>query len=175
MSYVSPVHFESLPPGGSLTNTQRALLPSGPAFQAYAQWYPLWEEVVALLGRRAAVIYALEISRTSNCHLCTASFRRALAGLGHDPDNYEVAPEEEPLVALGRAAGRYADPVHPHVWEQLTTRFSEKDLVNLTAFAGQTVALNLFNNLMRVPVDEALRAYDPAGSLVQLDFAWETL
>ena len=187
MSYVNPIFFEDASPAarhaaslelearGSLTNTQRTLLHSAPAFSAYAQWYPLWDEVVAVLGQRGAVIYAHEISRASNCQLCTASFRRALAGLGLDPDEFRTTPEEEPIIALGQAAGRPADPIHPETWARLKEHFTEKDLVNLVAFAGLMVATNLFNNLVQVRLDEALVPFEPAGNLIQPDFAWDTL
>ncbi len=179
MSYITKLNYdEALPENqeafrreeevrGKPSNMKATLLHSVPAHRAYMEWYPLWNEVKSLLGLRGAVLYAHAISSTNNCLLCTTYFRKALTDLGLTPDKFEITPEEEPVVQLGYAAARHAQPIDPALWKTLKARFSEKDLVNLVAFAGLMVATNLFNNLVQVDVDDILTPYLPHGAVAE--------
>ncbi|KWT69074.1 putative transmembrane protein [Hyphomicrobium sulfonivorans] len=179
MAYISQLTYDDAPPEnqeafrheqavrGKPSNMKATLLHSVPAHAAYMQWYPLWDEVKKLLGLRGAVLYAHAISTTNNCLLCSTYFRKALTDLGTSPDKFEVSAEEEPIVALGYAAANHAQPIDPKLWAQLEERFSERDLVNLVAFAGLMVATNLFNNLVQVEVDDVLTPYVPRAQVAE--------
>ena len=179
MSHISQLTYDEAPPEnqeafrreeaarGKPSNMKATLLHSVTAHRAYMEWYPLWEEVKTVLGLRGAVLYAHAISTTNNCLLCSTYFRKALTDLGSSPDKFVVSPEEEPIVALGYAAARHWEPVDARLWERLRERYSEKDLVNLVAFAGVMVATNLFNNLVQVRVDDVLTPYLPEAEAAE--------
>jgi hypothetical protein len=53
---------------------------------ALLQRYPLYDEVVPLLGERRAQIFCHAISAQNDCLVCSTFFRRLLADAGDDPD-----------------------------------------------------------------------------------------
>lgn len=149
---------------GHVTNMKRTLLHSAPAYHAYMQWYVLWGEVKQLLGARAAVIFAHSISSTNQCLLCSTFFRRALSQLGIAPDQFSVNEDEQLLVDLGRALARHYEPAPEDLWPRVNARYTERERVNLVAFAGLMVATNLFNNAVGVAVDDELGPFLPPVS-----------
>ena len=50
-----------------ITNMKATLGHSLLAFEVYMQWYPLYEEVEKILGKRMAYLYAYSISNASDC------------------------------------------------------------------------------------------------------------
>lgn len=154
---------------GRMTNMKRALLNSLPAYTAYMGWYPMWDEVVALVGHRAAAVFAHAISAKNDCLLCTVYFRRALHEAGVSPDAFETTADEQLLIELGEAS--VADPkaIPPETWARLKTRFSDRDIVNLVGFAGMMIATNVFNSVLGIDVDKELESFVPHRHLSAMD------
>jgi hypothetical protein len=56
------------------------------ALEALLQWYPLYDQVVPLLGERRALVFCHAISIQNDCLICSTFFRRLFADGGEDPD-----------------------------------------------------------------------------------------
>lgn len=144
---------------GRVTNMQRTLLHSPPAFHAYIEWYNLRDLLVPVFGERAVWVFCHTISAGTDCLICSTFFRRLLIDSGTSPEHYVPTEEEALLEALGRTFLNNGHGVDPEVWARLRARYEERDLVTLVAFGGLMVANNLFNNLLNPPLDEYLHDY----------------
>jgi hypothetical protein len=145
--------------GGRISNTMRTLLGHVPSFEAYMGWYTLKDELEPYIGERAVMLFAYAISDASGCALCTASFRRVLIESGDDPDSPEVTETERLLLDWGRLLATAPREVPEEFRARLEQAFSPKLRLMLVAFAGQTVAMNLFATAGQVPLDESLAPY----------------
>lgn len=145
-----------------ITNTKGTLGHSLPAFYAYMQWYPLYEEVERILGKRLASLFAFSISITSHCELCAAFFRKRIVDGGERPDSLSLTPAQRDVVDLGSGIARCQGHIKDHLYERVASVYSEAEMVLLVAFAGQMIAATVFNNVIETDVDEYLQAYVPA-------------
>jgi alkylhydroperoxidase family enzyme len=160
----SPAARELLDRHG-VTNMKRTLAHAPAALAAFMRWYDLHAEVVAFLGPRAAMIYAHAISAQTDCLICSTFFRRWLARAGEDPDALALDDRERVLVAFGRQLARDANAVGDDLFAELARHFTPPQVVTLTAFGGLMVATNLFNNALKIDLDEYLfpfRKEEPA-------------
>jgi hypothetical protein len=145
--------------GGHISNTMRTLLGHVPSFEVYMGWYRLRDELEPYIGERAVLLFAYAISEANGCVVCAASFRRVLVESGDDPDNPEVTESERLLLDWGRMLPSLSSEVPAELRARLEVSFSPKLRLMLVAFAGQTVAMNLFATAGQVPLDEALVAF----------------
>src|SRR3954466_14450154 len=90
-----------------ITNMKTTLAHSLIAFEVYMQWYPLYQEIEKILGRRLAYLYGYSISKASECALCTAFFRKVISKAGENPDNIPLTPSQYDVVNLGSSIARY--------------------------------------------------------------------
>ncbi|HWM11686.1 MAG TPA: hypothetical protein VNO82_20180, partial [Solirubrobacteraceae bacterium] len=88
--------------GGRMTNMKWTLAHSPVALDALLQWYPLYDEVVPLLGERRAMLFCHAISVQNDCLICSTFFRRLLADGGEDPDALALDELDELIVDFGR-------------------------------------------------------------------------
>jgi hypothetical protein len=144
---------------GRVTNMQRTLLHSVPAFDAYIEWYNLRDQLLPAFGERAIWVFCHVISAGTDCLVCSTFFRRLLIDAGMSPEDYVPSEDEALLESLGRTFLNNGHGVDPDVWARLRARHDERTLVNLVAFGGLMVANNLFNNILFPPLDEYLHDY----------------
>lgn len=144
---------------GRITNMKRTLLHSLPAYHAYMEWYTLRDQLEPVIGSRAIILYSHAISNQTDCLICSTFFRRYLIDAGEDPANLTLNDTESLLVEYGQQLARNAHDVSDELFARLRARFSEAELVLLTAFAGLMIATNLFNNALRIPLDDYLSPY----------------
>jgi len=144
-----------------ITNTKATLAHSLVAFDAYMQWYPLYEAVEQITGNRLAYLFGYSISKESSCTLCSTFFRKQIIDNGEDPDNLLLTQAEKNLVDFGEAISRCSGNIANHLYNTVAKQYSQKDLVTLIAFAGQMVALNIFNNVAETETDDFLHSYLP--------------
>jgi alkylhydroperoxidase family enzyme len=171
MARVEPLSVESASPAarealqqqiaehGRATNMKRTLAHSPAALHAYMHWYDLHAEVVSFLGKRAAMLFAHAISAQTDCLICSTFFRRWLTDAGDDPDHLALDEREQTLVEFGRQLARDANAVGDELFARLRRHLSPEQVVTLTAFGGLMVATNLFNNALRVDLDDYLASY----------------
>ena len=153
-------------PGSRITNMKATLSHSPLAFGVYMQWYPLYHEVIRIVGERSAYLFAYAVSEAADCPLCTTFFRKIIIEHGERPEDLHLTDDEQHLLNFGaeiarNRGDRSAGAVSDGSYEPIRQRFSDQEVVILVAFAGQMVATNLFNNVLDVAIDEYLYPYLP--------------
>jgi alkylhydroperoxidase family enzyme len=141
---------------GRATNMKRTLAHSPVALRALMQWYDLRVEVVPFLGERLATLFAHAISTQTDCLICSTFFRRHILESGENPDDLTLDDREESVIAFGRQLARDPNAVSDELYAMLAGYFKPEQLVALTAFGGLMIATNVFNNALRVDLDEYL-------------------
>jgi alkylhydroperoxidase family enzyme len=149
---------------GRVTNMKRTLALSPVALRALMTWYDLRNEVVPFLGERLTVLFAHAISAGTDCLICSTFFRRLLIDSGEDPDALRLDDWEQTIVAYGRQLATDPNGVADELFDRLAVRLQPDQIVALTAFGGLMVATNLFNNALRVDLDDYLQLYRRKGS-----------
>jgi alkylhydroperoxidase family enzyme len=144
---------------GRTTNMKRTLARSPVALRSLMTWYDLRAEVVPFLGDRLTTLFAHAISAGTDCLICSTFFRRILIDAGEDPDDLRLDDWEQVVVAFGRQLAVDPHGVSDELFGRLAARLRADQIVALTAFGGLMVATNLFNNAIRVDLDEYLYAY----------------
>lgn len=152
-----------------ITNMKATLGHSFNAFKAYMQWYPLYEDVKQILGPRLSPLFAWSISEASDCPLCSTYFRKILIERGEDPEALVLSGEEQTVLSFGAAIARNKGYVTDELYEPISRRFTNQQVVVLTAFAGIMIATNVFNNLIRTDIDEYLFPFQSARTSTRHD------
>lgn len=148
---------------GRVTNLKRTLSHDPRTLHAYMEWYPMRERVADFLGDRSTNVYAHAISSATDCLICSTFFRRILIENGEDPDDLQLGPREEALVALARQLVKNANSVSDELFGKLRAHFTEDQVVLLVAFGGLTIATNLVANALKVDLDDYLTQYRKAA------------
>ena len=140
----------------NLTNMKKALLLDYPTYDAYMAWYTSWARLVEVIGERAAIVYAHAISTTNSCQLCSLFFISDLKAIGLDPNEFAYEENEELLVELARQIVKDPTAVSDQQIEKLKAIYGEAGVVAIVGFAGQMIATNNFNSVLKIDVDERL-------------------
>ena len=149
---------------GRVTNMKQTLAHSAVALRALMQWYDLHAAVVAFLGVRPATLFVHAISSQTDCLICSTFFRRWLIDAGENPDAPELDERERTLVEYGRQLARDANGVSDELFARLRSFLEPAQVVTLTAFGGLMIATNVFNNALRVDLDEYLHPFRKGAS-----------
>src|SRR5262245_15099658 len=149
---------------GRATNMKRTLAHSPAALHAYMLWYDLYAEASGFLGKRAATLFVYAISTQTDCLICSTFFRRWLTDAGENPDALSLDERDRDLVEFGQQLARDANGVSDELFARLRRHLEPAQLVTLTAFGGLMVATNLFNNALKVDLDDYLVPYRKAKS-----------
>jgi len=144
---------------GRITNMKSTLGHSPIAFEAYMQWYPLYEEVKKILGDRLSPLYAWSISEASDCPLCSTYFRKTIIEAGENPENLILSHTEQQLLSFGAAIALNKGLLPDEIYHSVALRYSDKEMVTLIAFAGIMIATNIFNNVIHTEIDEYLHPF----------------
>ena len=144
---------------GRTTNMKRTLARSPVALDALMTWYNLRDAVVPFLGERATTLFAHAISAETDCLVCSTFFRRILIDWGEDPESLQLDDWERTVVEYGRQLAVDPHGVSDELFARLAARLRPDQIIALTAFGGLMVATNLFNNALRVDLDNCLQTY----------------
>jgi hypothetical protein len=147
---------------GRITNMKATLGHSLLAFEVYMQWYPLYEQVEIILGKRLAYLYAYAISKATDCPLCSTFFRKIIIDAGEKPESLILAPLQKDVIDFGSSIAKYQGNINDHIFNSVAQQYGKKDMVVLIAFAGQMIATNVFNNVIETDIDEYLVEYLPS-------------
>ena len=147
---------EQLARFGRVTNMKRTLAHSPAALYALMRWYDLRDEVAAFLGDRLTTLFAHAVSAQTDCLICSTFFRRRLTEAGEDPDALRLDDRERAVVEYGRQLARDANAVTDAQYEAVARHLTPPQVVALTAFGGLMIATNVFNNALKVDLDEYL-------------------
>ena len=120
MARITPLTQESVSPlvkeafrkhveeySASLTNMKYTLGHSLLSFDVYMQWYPLFEKVKEIVGKRTASLFAWSVSTASNCPLCSTFFRKIIIEAGENPEHLELNEYEKLLLDFGSAISQH--------------------------------------------------------------------
>lgn len=146
---------------GRITNMKAVLGHSLPAFEVYMQWYPLYDEIKTILGERLAYLYSWSISLASNCPLCSTYFRKIIIDAGEDPEKLDLTTAELEILNFGSAIAQQQGLISDDIYNSVSIRYSETEMVLLIAFAGQMIATNIFSNTIKTDIDDYLQSYLP--------------
>jgi alkylhydroperoxidase family enzyme len=141
---------------GRATNMKRTLAHSPAALFALMRWYDLHAEVKGFLGDRLTTLFAFAISAQTDCLICSTFFRRWLTESGENPDRLALTVREQALVEFGRQLAKDANAIPDDLYALATAGLTEAQVVALTAFGGLMIATNVFNNALKVDLDEYL-------------------
>lgn len=144
---------------GRVTNMKRTLARAPVALRALLTWYELRDQVLPFLGDRLTTLFAHAISAGTDCLVCSTFFRRLLIESGADPEALRLDEWEQTVVAYGRQLAVDPHGVSDELFGRLAERLEPDQVVVLTAFGGLMVATNLFNNALKVDLDDYLAAY----------------
>jgi len=144
---------------GRITNMKRTLLHSLPAFDALMTWYSLRDTVQPFLGERLTHLFAHAVSTENECLICSTFFRRLLIQSGENPDALRLSDYERAVVEYGRQLGRDAHQVSNEMYADLSAHLTPQQIVALTAFGALMLATNVFNNALRVDLDQYLEPF----------------
>ena len=145
-----------------ITNMKATLGHSLLAFEVYMQWYPLYEQVVSILGKRLAYIYAYSISKAADCPLCSTFFRKIIIDAGEKPEKLELKPSEKDIIDFGIDIAKFQGNISDDIYNAVAKLYDKTAMVVLIAFAGQMIATNVFNNVIETDIDEYLVEYLPS-------------
>lgn len=154
---------------GRVTNMKRTLGRSPAALHALLEWYPLHREIQKFLGKRGAILFAHAISTGSECLLCSIFMRRVLIEWGENPNELVLDEQEQLLVEFGQRLGDDPNTISDALFDRLKQIYTADQIVTLTAFAGLMIATNVFNNALRVDLDEYLHPFIPPQSPVSAE------
>jgi len=144
---------------GRVTNMKRTLGHAPVALRALMEWYALQDEVVPFLGARRANLFSHAISAGTDCLICSTYFRRVLIEAGEDPDRPELDERDRAIIDFGLQLVRDANQVSDELYRRLETFLEPRQIVALTAFGALMIATNVFNNALRVELDDYLLPY----------------
>lgn len=142
-----------------ITNMKATLGHSPVAFSVYMQWYPLYEELGKVIGKRMAYLYAWSVSNATSCALCTTYFRKIMIEAGEDLTKPVLSESQEKLLAFGRCVTKHQGHIADHLFNSIAANYTKKELVTIIAFTGQMIATNIFNNVAETEIDEYLTAF----------------
>jgi len=144
---------------GRITNMKKTLLNNIPSFRVLMEWYPLRDKVAEVVGEFATNVYAHALSSYNNCIICSTFFRKILKDFGKNPDMLELNETEQLLVDYAAACVKQPVKVSDELFLRMKAKFSDSEIVLLTAFAGMMIATNLINNALEVELDRYLESY----------------
>ena len=148
--------WDSQEKNNNLTNMKKALLQDYATYDAYMGWYTSWKRLVEIIGEKDAILYSHAISTTNGCQLCSLFFISDVKGLGLDPANLVYDDKEKLLTDLGRQIVKDPTNVSDETFEQLHKYFSDSEIVTIVGYAGQMIATNNFNSVLKIDVDKRL-------------------
>ncbi len=96
------------------------------------------------------------ISTTNSCQLCSLFFISDVKGLGLDPHNLQYDEKEEVLTELGRQIVKNPTAVSDELFDKLRKFWNDAEIVVIVGFAGQMIATNNFNSVLKIDVDQRL-------------------
>lgn len=152
-------HHHTTKYNARITNMKATLGRSLVAFEVYMEWYRLYEKIKNFTGHRSAYLFAYTVSKGSNCPLCTTFFRKIIIDNGESPEDIRFNDQEQLLMDFGSTIAQHQGKVPDELFDKVSQLYTQEQLVELIAFAGQMIATNIFNNVIETDIDEYLFSY----------------
>lgn len=148
-----------------ITNMKATLGHSLIAFEAYMEWYRLYGRIQHILGGRLAYLFAYSISKSSNCPLCTTFFRKIIIDNGEKPESIQFTAREQLILDFGSAISLHQGKIDSALFDSVRRNYTDREIVDLIAFAGQMIATNVFSNTTETDIDDYLFDYISSDQL----------
>src|ERR1700733_9305603 len=116
-----------------MTNMKGTLSHSQLAFDVYMQWQLLYEQVENILGKRLAYLYAYSISKSSDCLLCAAFFRKLIIDAGENPENLQLTASQKDVIDFGSSIAKFHGNIRDHLYNTIAERYNDTDMIILIA------------------------------------------
>ncbi len=129
----------------------------------FAEWSRLRDAVVPYIGEHAATLFSHAISDENGALLTSVQLRKALIDSGENPDAPTVTEAEQSLIDWGRLLARDPGSVPTDIRDHIEATFNDQLRPILIAFAAQTVAGNLLEVALAVPLDAELYEFRKPG------------
>ncbi|HWQ26169.1 MAG TPA: hypothetical protein VN367_05230 [Chlorobaculum sp.] len=144
---------------GAVTNMKAVLLHSPTALNAVLEWYSLYAKVKPVLGQRLTILFCDAISRENACQLCSSYMRKGIIDSGEDPENLVLSERDKVIVGFGRQLADDPNRITDEAFSKLYDYLTEAQIVELTAFGALMIVNNVFNNALRIDLDDVLAEY----------------
>ncbi|MDO3412416.1 hypothetical protein QWJ34_21810 [Saccharibacillus sp. CPCC 101409] len=141
--------------GTRVTNMVKTLLYSMPSFKAM-EFYPVRNELQKIIGSRAVYFYCYAISTENECLVCSTYHAKLLRDLEIRFDEFEFTEIEKVLIDYGRGLVNNANSIDASIYDRLREQFSSEEIVLITTVGCKMIASNLFNEALKVDLDEYL-------------------
>ncbi len=148
--------YDELAGRNAVTNMKKGLLNDAATYDAFMGWYTSWNRLVEVIGEKDAILYAHAISTTNSCQLCSLFFISDVKGLGLDPNNLVYDEKEQVLAELAQSIVKDPTSVSDEIFDRLRKFFNDQEIVVIVGFAGQMIATNNFNSVLKIDVDQRL-------------------
>ncbi len=171
MSRISHVDYETASPQirqawdkviekhGSVSNMKAVLLHSPTALNAVLEWYSLYARVKPVLGQRLTILFCDAISRENVCQLCASYMRKGIIEGGEDPEKLILSERDKVIIGFGRKLAADPNRITDEEFSKLHDYLTEAQIVELTAFGALMIVNNVFNNALRIDIDDVLAEY----------------
>ncbi|NTU57304.1 MAG: hypothetical protein HGB00_00060 [Chlorobiaceae bacterium] len=144
---------------GSVSNMKAVLLHSPTALNAVLEWYSLYGKVKPVLGQRLTILFCDAISRENACQLCSSYMRKGIIEGGEDPENLILSERDKIIIDFGRQLAHDPNRITDEAFSKLHDYLTEAQIVELTAFGALMIVNNVFNNALRIDIDDVLAEY----------------
>ncbi|KAF5032558.1 hypothetical protein DSECCO2_615980 [anaerobic digester metagenome] len=95
--------------------------------------------------------------------ICSTFFSKILEDLDIDFDNFEFTEEESDIIEYGQYLVKDPGNIPDKLFDKLKKRYTEEQIVLLTAFGSMMIATNLINTALKVELDDILVPYTKRG------------
>ncbi|MFK4344407.1 MULTISPECIES: carboxymuconolactone decarboxylase family protein [unclassified Paenibacillus] len=147
--------YEERSKNGRITNMVKTLLYSMPSFRAM-EFYPVRNELQKIIGSRAIYFYCYAISTENDCLVCSTYHAKLLRDLNLTFEQFEFTEIEKILIDYGRGLVNNPNHIEDRIYEDLKRHFSNEEIVLITTVGCKMIASNIFNEAMKVDLDEYL-------------------
>jgi hypothetical protein len=153
------IYDEKAKKSQKITNMVKTLLHSAPSFRAM-EFYPIRDELVKVVGKRAVYYYCYAISSEDACIICTTYHAKLLKEMNLKPEEFKFTEIEKVLIDYGRALVKNPHNVSRDIFTRLKKHFNDEQIVLITTVGCRMIASNLFNSALQIDLDEYLYNVD---------------
>ncbi|MFE6076448.1 carboxymuconolactone decarboxylase family protein [Paenibacillus sp. NPDC057886] len=146
---------ERIKSGSRVTNMVKTLLYSMPSFEAM-EFYPVRNELQKIIGSRAIYFYCYAISTENECLVCSTYHAKLLRDLNISFNEFEFTEIEKVLIDYGRGLVNNPNTIDESIYDRLRNEFTSEEIVLITTVGCKMIASNIFNEAMKVDLDEYL-------------------
>ena len=135
-----------------ITNVKRIILNHLPSFKALELGqYDLDDDLQRLIGKLDGDIFEYAISEENECLVCTTYFTKLLKNEhGIDPKTFKFTKRQELLIEYARKLAGHPKDIDDDLFARMQEEFDDETIIALTTMGVMMVAMNYFNDALRI-------------------------